>query len=358
MTAAKRFTSAALAAVMGAALPSGPTAHAQQHPRVPLQRGLTLTYASTYTNGEPDYETLIVIEALDSGNAQLRTSWNRGDRRWRNFRRPLSRRERERARAIYLYGSEKDTTHYRGYAIAMATGVILEELKRTGRADVAVLVPEISKRTPYRGALVRTGTAAEAFPVILDGRRVSLPGIRVKGVLQNLTASEPQLRMEFVFLDDPAAPWYLDSRIETPGGVGGRKLLVRIATNDAQQDLATALRTRCVAEVGDIHFASGSADVDSASAPAFRRIAAVLKENPDWQLTLVGHTDSIGSAAANLELSRRRTAAVREILIRDYRVNASRLMADGKGEVSPLEDNGSPAGRARNRRVELKRRCD
>jgi outer membrane protein OmpA-like peptidoglycan-associated protein len=257
-----------------------------------------------------------------------------------------------------VYGDERDTTHYRGYAFSMATRVILEELKRQGRAEVAVLVPEVTPRTPYRGTLARTGQATEAFPVLLDGRRVSLPGIRVKGVLRNPTASEPELRMEFLFLDDPDAAWYLYSRMENPAGLGGRKLLVRIATNAAQQELANDLRTRCAAEVGDIHFASGSADVDSASVPAFQRIAAVLKDNPAWQLILIGHTDSIGSAAANLELSRRRTAAVREILVRDHRVSASRLVADGKGEVSPLEDNGSPAGRARNRRVELKRRCD
>lgn len=347
-----------LVLVLGTWLPMGlgGRAHAQQ-PRVPLQRGLTLTYADSYTNGEPDYESLIVIESLDSGNAQLRTSWNRGGR-WRYFSRPLSRRERERARSIYKYGDESDTTRYRGYAISMASGVILEELKRTGRAEVAVLVPEVSKRTPYRGTLTRTSSAAEAFPVILDGRRVSVPGIRVKGVLRHPTASESQARMEFVFLDDPDAAWYLDSRIETLAGEGGRKLLVRIATTDAQRELETALRTRCSAEVGDIHFASGSVEVDSASVPAIRRIAAVLTDNPDWQLTLIGHTDSIGSAAANLELSRRRTAAVRDVLVRVHRVSASRLVTDGKGEVSPLEDNGSTAGRARNRRVELKRRCD
>lgn len=82
-----------------------------------------------------------------------------------------------------------------------------------------------------------------------------------------------------------------------------------------------------------------------------------MQLTPMSRRTQLRHTDSIGSAAANLELSRERGEAARAILIRDYRIAPARLVADGRGEREPLEDNRTPAGRARNRRVELKRKC-
>jgi outer membrane protein OmpA-like peptidoglycan-associated protein len=108
----------------------------------------------------------------------------------------------------------------------------------------------------------------------------------------------------------------------------------------------------------DILFASGSAELDPASSPAIGAIAQALMRHPDWQLRIVGHTDSIGTAASNLDLSKRRAARVRQALVADFGIAAPRLTADGRGETQPLEDNGTAAGRARNRRVELARNCN
>lgn len=330
----------------------------RQGPRLELKPGLALSYVSSLS-GEPDYEDLLVVEKADTDAALLRSSWNRGpDRRWKTIRRPLSRRERLRARAFYYWGSERDTSQHRGYAFSMGTAPVLSDLKRAGRADVVVLVPEETPRTAYRGTLERVGARPEAFQVILDGKQVSLPGIRARGTLTNLLAPDPQLKMEFVFLDDPETPWYLDSRMEAPDGRGGRKLLVRIATSSGDRNVADELRTRCETHVNDIYFATASAEMDSASLPAIARIAAALKEHRDWQLTIVGHTDSIGAAAANLALSQRRSEAVRTVLVRDQGIAAGRLKAEGRGETEPIADDGTLQGRARNRRVDLKRKCD
>lgn len=346
----------AAAMVIPAFARSVPTA--SQASSIPLERGLTLSYVSSIS-GEPDYEEIIVVERADTDAIGLRISWNRGpDRRWKVFRRPVSRRERQRAHAFYNYADERDTTQYRGYALAMGTSAVLGELKREGRADVAVLVPELARRTPYRGTLTRVGDRPEPFSVILDSKRVTLPGIRAKGTLQNLSAGEHRIDAWFLFLDDPQVPWYLDSHIEVPDGREGRKILVRIASNGAESDLAEELGSHCEAHVNDIYFATGSAAVDSASLPTFQRIAQVLADHPDWQLTIVGHTDSIGADTANLTLSQRRAAAVRGVLLRDYHIPSGRLVAEGHGEQEPLEDNGTPEGRARNRRVDLKRKCN
>ena len=68
-----------------------------------------------------------------------------------------------------------------------------------------------------------------------------------------------------------------------------------------------------------------------------------------------GHTDGIGSDAANLDLSRRRAAAVKTALVKRYGIAADRLSTGGFGESQPKADNATPEGRALNRRVELTR---
>jgi outer membrane protein OmpA-like peptidoglycan-associated protein len=109
--------------------------------------------------------------------------------------------------------------------------------------------------------------------------------------------------------------------------------------------------------VHDLYFATASVEMEDASEPTLQRIAEILISNPDWQLTLVGHTDGIGTPETNLDLSRRRAERVREVLLTEHGIGAARLKAEGRGETQPVEDNGTPEGRARNRRVELERAC-
>lgn len=85
-------------------------------------------------------------------------------------------------------------------------------------------------------------------------------------------------------------------------------------------------------------------------------IADVLKENTDVKVKIVGHTDSDGDDAKNLDLSKRRGAAVKEALINDFGIDASRLESDGMGETQPVAKNDSPANKALNRRVEFVRK--
>jgi outer membrane protein OmpA-like peptidoglycan-associated protein len=82
-------------------------------------------------------------------------------------------------------------------------------------------------------------------------------------------------------------------------------------------------------------------------------IADVLNENPDVKVKIVGHTDSDGADAVNLDLSKRRGAAVKAELVKDFGIDASRLEADGMGETQPVAPNDIPANKALNRRVEL-----
>ena len=87
--------------------------------------------------------------------------------------------------------------------------------------------------------------------------------------------------------------------------------------------------------------------------PVLQAIVAILKEYPTAKFALEGHTDSDGKDAANLVLSQTRAAAVRSFLI-DNGIAADRLTSEGFGEAKPVATNATKAGKAQNRRVEVK----
>ncbi|GBE51548.1 outer membrane porin F precursor [bacterium BMS3Bbin13] len=82
-------------------------------------------------------------------------------------------------------------------------------------------------------------------------------------------------------------------------------------------------------------------------------MAAFLKASPRAKVYVVGHTDDRGTLAHNLDLSRRRAAAVVAALVGRFHIAAGRLSAEGVGPLAPVAANATAAGRARNRRVEL-----
>ena len=84
-----------------------------------------------------------------------------------------------------------------------------------------------------------------------------------------------------------------------------------------------------------------------------KEMASVLKEYPDLKVKIVGHTDADGKDVDNLDLSKRRAAAVKESLAKEFSIDASRMETDGKGESEPIDKNDNPAGKANNRRVEF-----
>jgi OOP family OmpA-OmpF porin len=82
-------------------------------------------------------------------------------------------------------------------------------------------------------------------------------------------------------------------------------------------------------------------------------VASALMTQPELNVEIQGHTDSIGSAEYNLKLSQRRADAVKAYLI-SQGVNASTLTAKGYGKTSPISSNETAEGRTQNRRVEFK----
>ena len=102
-----------------------------------------------------------------------------------------------------------------------------------------------------------------------------------------------------------------------------------------------------------ILFDSGSDRIKAESYGTLKEIATVLSENAGVRVRIIGHTDSDGEDAVNLELSKRRAAAVKEVLRTEFAIDAARLETDGKGESLPAGPNDTPQGKANNRRVEF-----
>lgn len=96
-----------------------------------------------------------------------------------------------------------------------------------------------------------------------------------------------------------------------------------------------------------------SAVIKPESYGVVREIATVLKENGEVKIRIIGHTSSDGDDAANLELSKQRAAAVKELLVKEYGIEEGRLKTEGKGETVPVGDNKTKEGKAQNRRVEF-----
>jgi type II secretory pathway predicted ATPase ExeA/outer membrane protein OmpA-like peptidoglycan-associated protein len=103
-----------------------------------------------------------------------------------------------------------------------------------------------------------------------------------------------------------------------------------------------------------IFFEQDSAMIGSQYGAALRRIADALAKNPGTSAILEGHTDSSGEESYNLDLSSRRAIAVRNALVDELQVSTTRLAALGAGAASPVQPNSSAAGRAYNRRVEVR----
>jgi outer membrane protein OmpA-like peptidoglycan-associated protein len=102
----------------------------------------------------------------------------------------------------------------------------------------------------------------------------------------------------------------------------------------------------------DVSFDTGRSDIKPNFRPVLERFAGTLNDNPATVVTIIGHTDSTGGEAVNRPLSIERAAHTRDYLAMRG-VSPSRIVIEGRGEREPIASNDDPAGRARNRRVEI-----
>jgi OmpA-OmpF porin, OOP family len=101
-----------------------------------------------------------------------------------------------------------------------------------------------------------------------------------------------------------------------------------------------------------ILFDFGKSTIKPESMGVINEIAKVMKEHPDVNFNIEGHTDGDGEEIFNQKLSEQRATAVRTELV-GLGINESRLQTKGWGESKPVDSNTSPEGKANNRRVEF-----
>jgi outer membrane protein OmpA-like peptidoglycan-associated protein len=211
----------------------------------------------------------------------------------------------------------------------------------------------------YACSLQRVGTADVAVPVLLNDQRVELPALHAMCTLDD------DEQVHVYYLDQPANPLTLAFQL---GPLDSRLQVIKItvpppatmksaaaAGGEGGSPMEQALAARQPVTVYGIYFDFGSATIKPESEAVLRQIADIMRKNPDWILGVSGYTDNVGGDKANLALSQRRAAAVKDALATRYQIAARRLVTGGYGAASPIESNATLEGRARNRRVELRR---
>jgi outer membrane protein OmpA-like peptidoglycan-associated protein len=285
---------------------------------VPLVAGLT-TVSAVHEPGKGDYESIMRVSAVVPAGATFTVSANVDDRRI-SVRRRVARQDAETAHAWRPRYHEGDPETYGGATGGLGLSAsVLAELK-TGKATTftAFIEEDDPLAALTRGLAQQLGQALGAY-----------------------------------LLDEVALPLVLQFRI---GAITSRVISIIVPSETAARDLESRLAKDGRTDVYGIYFDFSKATIRSESEIVLKAIADVLGKNPTWSLQVEGHTDNIGRAPANQDLSTRRSAAVRQALIDRYHIAPPRLTAQGFGASRPKDTNDTLEGRARNRRVELVKR--
>lgn len=136
-------------------------------------------------------------------------------------------------------------------------------------------------------------------------------------------------------------------------GASSGSFISNIKITSASPDTRSKLLTEGKLVTYGIYFDVNKDVVKPESYGTLKDIAKVLEETPDVKVKIIGHTDSDGDDKSNLDLSKRRAASVKNVLVKDFNIKAERIETDGKGETEGIAPNDSGVNKALNRRVEF-----
>jgi OOP family OmpA-OmpF porin len=166
----------------------------------------------------------------------------------------------------------------------------------------------------------------EKGELLIEGNTVKLTGnVRDDAIRQ---AADAELKAAF------NSTYRVTSMLAVDGGKNGQAVLDRT--------------------LGDrtVQFESGSAVLTPVGVAVLDQMAAAIAQVGAPSLDIIGHTDAAGDRQANILLSMARADAVKAYLVRKG-IGAERMIVSGRGPDQPIDDNATPAGRARNRRIEF-----
>ena len=375
--------------------------------RIPLCAGLTIVTAISQMGG--DYESIKTIESVTDQEVRLRYSSERMvqdlmDNEPKLQRATVSRtvltRDMANANLYQQQFYDQLPDPIPGTTAIGTSTAVLNELKTKGEAELGFFIaftgtPSLDREVHPNvfdnqmiGKFHRVEPGPVMLPDIVNNIPVQLPTIHIMG---DLVGDQT----EFFFFDDPANPIALkwrygidaipeedvekfaksgmklnrdldklqvikityrcgNSAAGDSSGQAGQQSPTSPGNSDSGQ-LEKSLASTGRADVYDIYFTFNSDQIREESEPRLREIADALNKHSDWKLSVEGHTDGIGSNNYNLDLSRRRAAAVKDALVKRYKIEPGRLTTSGFGASRPKDTNDTLEGRAHNRRVELVR---
>jgi len=354
----------------------------------PLKEGMLVITAIAEDRG--DYESMKQIVSIDATGATLTYHSNgpkagasaqgaSGSQGETSTQRKVLAQDLKSAHDYAEVFGSNDPESYPGTTAISASQEVLAQLKQNGTSDFSFrpdgvkgalgsLVDKFSaiagvdtknvggvsleKLSKEQCTLHREGNGLFAFPVLLNAQPVTLPAVRARCMTDDGPA-------DFYILDQPDYPLMLSWKLGSGGQLQVIKITYPPAPKTAQapppNPIEQQLKEKKKVDIYGIYFDFASDRLKPESTPVLEEIAGVLKDNPEWTLTVSGHTDNVGGDPYNLDLSKRRAAAVKQALVTQYHVAPERLLTDGFGASRPVDTNDTLAGRARNRRVELTR---
>ena len=327
-----------------------------------------MAVGAVHEPGKGDYESILKVAQIAPDGFVYTVSGNVQDRRY-SVRRKITSKDFAHAHGWRAHYDEGDPEMYPGTTGGTLSVDILTELKTTGKSALKGSIegdplggmlngilgggggglagilggPSDNNNGQLAGTLTRVEPRTVAVSMIVNDARVDLPAVHARGKL----GDEP---FEIFILDDPALPLLLRWQV---GETSKRTIRISFPVDNTSTAIETKLKTVGRAEIYGIYFDFAKSTIRPESEPVLKEIADVMTKNLAWKLSVEGHTDNIGGAASNQDLSMRRAAAVRQALVDRYHVGAGRLTPAGFGASRPKETNDTLEGRARNRRVEL-----
>jgi outer membrane protein OmpA-like peptidoglycan-associated protein len=216
------------------------------------------------------------------------------------------------------------------------------------------------------GTISRVEPQDVPYPMIVNDQRVELPTIHLTGIME-VDGKNPfpkvdrpsHAQAEIYMVDDPLDPMVLMFRIKDQKWSQGKFKIEVIRLNFPVPHPVNLVEKQLTeqkrAVTWGIYFDFNKDTIKPESAPVLKQIVQAMTDNPEWKLTVEGNTDNVGGDTYNLDLSKRRAAAVKEALVTQYHIAPDRLSTNGFGASHPIDTNETLEGRARNRRVELSR---
>ena len=339
---------------------------------IPMQPGMTLTYVHRNFDRSRDDELRTWIVRMTDEESVWNAEWVANPCPGPEDH--MSRRERLGSRQMdFARGGTSDQTmaERRPHTLYMLSQRLMRSLRAgesvdaivpvtqprefgggtqgEGRCKMGMLVSQL-----VQGMVSKVGDTVET--VIVDGRGVTVPIMHVRADFVSLLDNFHMVG-DMWFVDDTVNAWVTRIEMKRQDDSTFHMALGTITTPAAGAAIERQLTDSCRAPVYGFFFTFNSADLEPAATPTFQAVAELLRRHQDWTLAIEGHTDSIGNPAANLKLSERRAAAVRQELVGRYGIATTRLTAAGRGMTGFVAPNNTLEGRARNRRVDLVRRC-